>query len=245
MPAAQKPHWNACASRKACCIGCSSPFSGQAFDGRHLVPGGAESGHQAGMHRRSVEPDGAGAAIAGIAALLDAETAVLAQEGAQALARFRLGFEMAMIDAEGERAGSLVRRSSVRCRSCPRLRLRQLGADLFSEVISQVALVGGAAVHVGEIAVRRNPRIDGLPQRFGGWRSASNRSCTGRGVAAVIVSSRSRRAGSLVPINSAAERPSLVREARRSAARFTERRARQMDRCAAIRRDAIRWCGYR
>ncbi len=25
MPAAQKPHWKACASRKACCIGCSLP----------------------------------------------------------------------------------------------------------------------------------------------------------------------------------------------------------------------------
>ncbi len=25
MPAVQKPHWNACASRKACCTGCSSP----------------------------------------------------------------------------------------------------------------------------------------------------------------------------------------------------------------------------
>ena len=43
------------------------------------------------MHRRAVEPDGAGAAIAGVAALLDAEAAVLAQEGAQALAGFRLG----------------------------------------------------------------------------------------------------------------------------------------------------------
>ena len=25
MPAVQKPHWNACASRNACCIGCSAP----------------------------------------------------------------------------------------------------------------------------------------------------------------------------------------------------------------------------
>ena len=51
-----------------------------------VAPGGAEGRHQAGMHRHAVEPDGAGAAIAGIAAFLDAEAAVLAQEGAQALA---------------------------------------------------------------------------------------------------------------------------------------------------------------
>ena len=80
----------------------------QAFDGRHFVSGGAEGGHQAGMHRRSVEPDGAGAAIAGIAALLDAEAAVLAQKGAQALARFRPGVEPAVIDAEVKHAGGLV-----------------------------------------------------------------------------------------------------------------------------------------
>ena len=43
------------------------------------------------MDRRAVEPDRAGAAIAGVAALLDAEHAALAQEGAQALAGPRLG----------------------------------------------------------------------------------------------------------------------------------------------------------
>src|SRR6202022_4018453 len=83
----------------------------QAFDRRHFVPGGTESGHQAGMHRRPVEPDGAGAAIAGVAALLDAEAAVLAQKGAQTLARFRSGFERALIDAEGERTGGLIYRA--------------------------------------------------------------------------------------------------------------------------------------
>jgi hypothetical protein len=81
----------------------------QAFDGRHFMPGGTKSGHQAGMHRRSVEPDGAGAAIAGIASLLNAEAAVLAQEGTQTLARFRLGFEPAIVDAEAECLGGPVR----------------------------------------------------------------------------------------------------------------------------------------
>src|ERR1700720_1664475 len=81
---------------------------GQTLDCRHFPPGGAERGHQARMHRGSVDPHGAGAAIAGIAALFDAETAVLAQEGAQALARVRPGFEPALIDAEVECAGGLV-----------------------------------------------------------------------------------------------------------------------------------------
>jgi hypothetical protein len=83
----------------------------QAFDGRHLLPGGAEGGRQARMHRRPVEPDGAGAAIAGIAALLHAEAAALAQKGSQALTRFRVSFERELIDAEGERAGGLADRA--------------------------------------------------------------------------------------------------------------------------------------
>ena len=80
----------------------------QPFDCGDIVPGGAECGRQTGMHRRPVEPDRAGATIAGIAALLHAEAAMLAQKGAQTLARFRPGFEPAVIDAEGNRAGVLV-----------------------------------------------------------------------------------------------------------------------------------------
>jgi hypothetical protein len=56
----------------------------QAFNGRHFVPGGAECGHQARMYRRSVEPAGARATIAGVAALLYPKAAVLTQEGTQA-----------------------------------------------------------------------------------------------------------------------------------------------------------------
>ena len=50
------------------------------------------------MDRRAVEPDGAGAAIAGVAALLDAEDATLAQEGAQALSGLRLGGKQLAVD---------------------------------------------------------------------------------------------------------------------------------------------------
>src|SRR5262249_35986531 len=45
---------------------------------------------------------------------------------------------------------------------------RQLGADLFREVVCQVAFVGGAAVQVVKIAICWYPRVDGLPQCYGG-----------------------------------------------------------------------------
>jgi hypothetical protein len=42
------------------------------------------------MHRRAIEPHGARAAVAGVAAFLDPEPFQIAKEGAQALARPRL-----------------------------------------------------------------------------------------------------------------------------------------------------------
>ncbi len=63
------------------------------LDGGDLAPRGAEGGHQAGVERHAVEPDRAGAAIALVAAFLDAEPAELAQEGAQALAGRGFGRE--------------------------------------------------------------------------------------------------------------------------------------------------------
>ena len=46
---------------------------GEALDGGDLAALAAEGGHQAGVERLAVEPHRAGAAVAGIAALLDAE----------------------------------------------------------------------------------------------------------------------------------------------------------------------------
>ena len=63
--------------------------AGEPFDRRDAAPLGAERRHEAAMHGLAVEMDGAGAAIAGIAAFLDAEPAELAQEGSQALAGTR------------------------------------------------------------------------------------------------------------------------------------------------------------
>lgn len=51
----------------------------EALDGRDLAPLSAKGGYQAAMIGHAVEPDGAGAAIALVAALLDAEPAMVAQ----------------------------------------------------------------------------------------------------------------------------------------------------------------------
>ena len=74
--------------------------AGEPFDGGDLVPGAAEGGHQAGMEGHAVEPDGAGAAVALVAALLDAEEAELAQEGSEALPRLRLRREGPAVHGE-------------------------------------------------------------------------------------------------------------------------------------------------
>ncbi len=71
---------------------------GQALDRRDLVALAAEGRHETGVERRAVDPHGAGAAVARVAALLDAEHLEVAQEGAQALAGFRLGRVEAAVD---------------------------------------------------------------------------------------------------------------------------------------------------
>jgi hypothetical protein len=57
----------------------------EALDGRYLAVRRAKSRHQATMDRFPVEPDSAGAAIAGIAALLDSEPAEVAGKSSQTL----------------------------------------------------------------------------------------------------------------------------------------------------------------
>ena len=46
---------------------------------------GAKGRDKAAMHRRAIEPHGARAAVAGVAAFLDPEPSQIAQKGAQAL----------------------------------------------------------------------------------------------------------------------------------------------------------------
>ena len=52
-----------------------SAVGGESFNGGHLPARGAEGRHQATVDRLAIEPDGAGPAIAGVAAFLDAEPA--------------------------------------------------------------------------------------------------------------------------------------------------------------------------
>ena len=68
MPGVQKPHCRAWLSWKACCIGCSVPFGGEALDRGDLAAVGLDGEHGAALHALPVEVDGAGAAVAGVAA---------------------------------------------------------------------------------------------------------------------------------------------------------------------------------
>src|ERR1700722_11269006 len=68
--------------------------TGQSLDRGDLVAFGAESRGDTAVHRLAVEQHRAGTAIAGIATLLDAEPAELAQEGAQALPNTWLFFAL-------------------------------------------------------------------------------------------------------------------------------------------------------
>ncbi len=84
----------------------------QPLDGRHLAPGGAEGRHQARVEWLAVDMDGAGAAIALVATFLDAEPAVLAQEGSEALARRGLSRKLLAVDREIHFAASSARTCS-------------------------------------------------------------------------------------------------------------------------------------
>src|SRR3954463_4528995 len=119
------------AALKALCIEESllhrmrAAVSAETFDCGDGAPLGTEGRDQAAMHRLAVQQHGAGAAIAGVAALLDAEMAELAQERPQALAclrRLRKGFAFDL-DAHGSACNSP--RFSSASRSV--IALRQIG----------------------------------------------------------------------------------------------------------------------
>ena len=83
---------------------------GEALDGHDLAAFGAEGGDEAGVHRLAVERHRAGAAVAGVAAFLDAEPAEPAQEGAQALAGRGLGIGRLTVDRELHAASPAISR---------------------------------------------------------------------------------------------------------------------------------------
>src|SRR5262249_52833054 len=165
----------------------------QAFDGGDLAALGAERRHQAGVERLAVDVDRTGAAVARVAALLDAEHLKVAQERAQALAGLRLSLVRAAVHLELHCATS-ARICSARWRVTWRL----YGADPCTS--SNHASAG------------RRASITCCSSSADG--SLAKRSCTGRGVAAVMVS---RKSSPSVPIMSAAERPRWVSETWRMA----------------------------
>jgi hypothetical protein len=88
IPGVRKPHWKPCAARNACWSGWRPPGP----PSPSMVALAAESAHrrvEAAVHRDAVHVHGAGAAVAGAAALLHAEPPLLAQERAQAPAGAR------------------------------------------------------------------------------------------------------------------------------------------------------------
>ena len=92
MPGVQKPHWRPCFSQKAACIGWSVVAVGEALDGHDLGAVGLDREHRAGLDRPAVDVDGAGAALAGVAADVRAgQVEVLAQ---------RLDEEASRLDVE-------------------------------------------------------------------------------------------------------------------------------------------------
>ena len=75
MPAVQNPHWKPCASRNWLLHGMQLAVRGQTLDGRDLTTFGAVGRDETAVDRHAVEPDRAGAAVACVASLLDAEPA--------------------------------------------------------------------------------------------------------------------------------------------------------------------------
>ena len=81
----------------------------EAFNRSDRASLGAKGGDQAAVKRNPVEPHGAGATIALVAAFLDPEPSLLAQESAQALARRGLRRKHLAVDGEVHRAPSSAR----------------------------------------------------------------------------------------------------------------------------------------
>src|SRR5205085_8575759 len=98
------------------------PVAGQALHGGDGRAAGPPRRIQAAVHGSAVDVHGAGAAVAGVAALLDAEVAAFAQVGAQALAGAGLLGVLAAVDldAEARHASSSRISSAARTVTCRR-----------------------------------------------------------------------------------------------------------------------------
>jgi hypothetical protein len=98
--------------------------------------------------------------------------APVTQEGAQALSRCWLGGKQFAVDVVVH--PGIGRAGGMRIRNVGmfhlRSGLRQLGADLLSEIAGEVALVSGRAVDVIEVSVGRDALVERAPQLCCGWR---------------------------------------------------------------------------
>jgi len=108
IPAVQKPHWKPWGFEERPLHRVQLSILSETFDRRDLAAFGAEGRNDTALDRNAVKPDGARPAIAGIAALFDAEPTQFAQEGAQALAGCRLARERLAVDVIAH--GQLLRR---------------------------------------------------------------------------------------------------------------------------------------
>ena len=73
-------------------------IAGQALDGGDFAALGPIGGHKAAMDGFAIKPDGAGAAIAGVAAFLHAEPSQITGKGAETLTGVWLGIEISSVD---------------------------------------------------------------------------------------------------------------------------------------------------
>ena len=119
----------------------------EAFDGGDGMALGAKRRDQAGVHRLAVEQHRAGAAVAGIAAFLDAEMAELAQKCPQALSGARRLRKFLAVD--------LIAHGRTPCK---------FGANFFGQAQRHVLAPGRLAMDVGVIERLGNALQDRVAQ---------------------------------------------------------------------------------
>ena len=96
----------------------------------------------------------------------------------------------------------------------------ELLANLFREVVGKMLAVRRRAVRVVEVKLEGHSVVDSFAYLARRTRHISKRSCTGRSVAAVMVSRKFVVPEQRVPISSTSERPRCVNVKRRKAKVF-------------------------
>ena len=113
MPGVQKPHCRPWHCMKPCWTGSSSAPLLEALDGAHLVAAGHRGQHGARLDRLAVQPDHAGAAVAGVAAPVGAGQAeVVAQEVHQQQPALDLAGDLVAVDGHRDLHAQLLARGA-------------------------------------------------------------------------------------------------------------------------------------